>query len=152
MKQTFHTLADLQAARGQTLGPGPWHEITQAQVQTFAEATGDFQWLHLEPERAKAESPYQQTVAHGYLTLSLATMLLSELFDIPGVSLNVNYGLGRVRFPAPVLVGSRVRLGAVLEAADEIEGGVQLTLGLTFENDRQTKPVCVAQTVSRFYW
>lgn len=152
MKQTFRTLADLEAACGQTLGPGPWHDITQSRVQTFAEAAGDFQWLHLDRERTQAESPYKQTVAHGYLTLSLATMLMSELFDLPDAGLQLNYGLGRVRFPAPVLVGSRVRLSAVLEEVREVEGGVQLTFNLTFENDRQTKPVCVAQTISRFYW
>lgn len=146
---TFTTAAALKAAVGQTLGPSDWLLIDQERVQRFAIATDDSQWIHLDTERAKRESPYRQTVAHGYLTLSLTPGLLRQSFTFTGAKLRINYGLNRVRFPAPVLVPSRVRLHAVIAEVSELEGNVQVVFDVRFENDRQERPVCVAQVISR---
>lgn len=151
VKHTFATLNDLKAATGQKLGPTDWLEITQERVQQFAEATSDEQWIHLDQQRAATESPFGQTVAHGYLTISLATMLMEQLFELKGASLQINYGLNRLRFPAPVLVGSNVRLHATIAEVSEVKGGVQVIFDISYENDQQSKPVCVAQSVARFY-
>jgi acyl dehydratase len=141
---------DLPGLAGKHLGYSGWHEITQEQVNLFADATGDHQWIHVDPERAKA-GPYGGPIAHGYLTLSLGpALLLDELLRVEGVAV-VNYGLNKARFPAAVPVGSRVRLGAECTAVEEVRGGHQLTLALTFERDGGTKPVCVAEILFRFY-
>jgi len=147
--KTFTSSAALKAASGQTLGPSDWLLIDQERVQAFAVATDDPQWIHLDTERARRESPYGQTVAHGYLTLSLIPGLMRQLFAFEGAKLRINYGLNRVRFPAPVLVPSRVRLHALIAEATEFEGGVQVVFDVRFESDRQEKPVCVAQIISR---
>ncbi len=147
----FTSVEDLEAAVGTTLGPSRWLEVDQARVDAFAEATGDHQWIHTDPKRAALESPYRQTVAHGYLTLSLLSGLVSEIFPVEA-KMGVNYGLNRVRFPAPVLSGSQVRLVAVLREVRGVGGGAEVVLDATFENDKQTKPVCVAQAVLRFYF
>lgn len=140
----------LPSLAGRELGHSGWHEITQGQVNMFADATGDQQWIHVDPERATA-GPFGAPVAHGYLTLSMATALLDDVLHVDGVAQVVNYGLGKVRFPAPVPVGSRIRLSARCLAVDEVSGGYQLTLGLTFERDGGSKPVCVAEILFRYY-
>jgi acyl dehydratase len=141
---------DLPSLAGKHLGQSRWHEITQEQVNMFADATGDHQWIHTDPERA-AKGPFKTTIAHGYLTLSMAVALLDDILHVDGVSAVVNYGLGKVRFPAPVPVGSRVRMAADCAAVIEVSGGYQLTLALTFEREAHPKPVCVAEILFRYY-
>ena len=143
-------LHDLAARVGQEIGRSQWHEVTQAQVRAFADATGDHQWLHVDEQRAKA-GPYGTTIAHGYFTLSLAPLLLAEAVQVEGCAAVVNYGIDRLRFPAPVPVGSRVRaLVELLHAADASAGGVQLVWRLTFEIEGGDKPACVAEIVFRY--
>ena len=143
-------LDEVRARVGEELGVSRWHEITQEDVDRFADVTGDHQWIHVDVERAR-ESPFGGTIAHGYFTLSLAPMLSSELFSLEGFAFALNYGLNRVRFPAPVPVGQRVRMRARLLAVDEIPGGAQIATELTFEREGGEKPVCVAETVARVY-
>ncbi len=144
--------ADLQAHVGQHLGYSDWLEITQERVNQFAEATGDFQWIHVDVERAKA-GPFGGPIAHGFLTLSLAPGLLKDVWQVRGAKMGVNYGLNKVRFPSPVPVGSKVRAGAALkEATDVGGGGVQLLLEATFEVEGADKPACVAELVFRYYF
>ena len=140
--------ADLESCAGTHLGYSAWHEITQEQVNAFADATGDHQWIHVDPERAAA-GPFGTTIAHGYLTLSLLPALLGDRLRVEGVRMAVNYGLNRVRFPAPVPVGSRVR--AELLEVTEVSGGVQVVARVTVEREGGDKPVCVAETVTRLY-
>ncbi len=134
----------LQELTGRTFGPSDPHTISQPQVDAFAEATGDHQWLHTDVRRAERESPYGQTVAHGMLTLSLAPALVMALLPL-GDALVINYGLDRVRFPAPLPVGSQVRLWAEVAGAKEVGSGVQLTVDVRLESPTQQKPVCVAR-------
>jgi acyl dehydratase len=138
---------------GAQLGVSPWHQITQEQVDLFAAATGDRQWIHVDPERARA-GPFGGTIAHGYLTLSLLPLLLRDLVRAQDTRLAVNYGLNRVRFMAPVPVGSRIRAAAVLREVTEVPGGaVQLVLLVTVEIEGDgSKPACVAETVTRLYF
>jgi acyl dehydratase len=136
---------------GQHLGYSDWHEVTQEQVNLFADATGDHQWIHVDPERATRESPFGGPIAHGYLTLSLAPVLLAQVVSVSGVSMGVNYGCNKVRFPAPVPVGSKLRVGATLESVEEIAGGAQVVMGLVFEVEGKEKPSCVAEAVYRYY-
>ncbi len=151
MGRTFSGIEELRACAGEHLGYSDWHEVSQAQVDAFAEATGDHQWIHVDPERARRESPFGGPVAHGYLTLSLAPVLLAQVISVGGVSMGVNYGCNKVRFPAPVPVGSKIRLGATLSSVEEIAGGAQVVMGLVFEVDGQDKPSCVAEAVYRYY-
>jgi acyl dehydratase len=140
-----------RAAEGADLGHSDWMEITQDRINAFADATNDHQWIHVDVQRAAA-GPFGTTIAHGYLTLSLVIPLMEEMFMVSGVSMGINYGLNRVRFPAPVPVGSRIRLGAKLASAEEVGGGaVQVTLDLAMEIEGGTKPACVAQGVYRYY-
>jgi acyl dehydratase len=148
--KTFENLDQLRSATGEHLGYSDWHLVDQAQINAFADATGDHQWIHVDPERAKA-GPFGTTIAHGYLTLSLAPVLTSEILDVKGVSMGVNYGVNKVRFPAPVKVDSKVRAGAELASIEEVPGGVQVVVRLTYEVEGQEKPACVAETVARFY-
>jgi acyl dehydratase len=134
----------------ENLGFSNWLDITQEQVDLFAEATGDRQWIHVDVERAK-DGPFGTTVAHGYLTLSLVPTLLPEIIELKGFSMGVNYGCDKVRFPAPVPVGSRLRALLVADEVVAVSGGVQLTLTMTFEIDGATKPACVATIVVRQY-
>ena len=143
-------IAELKDHVGKELGASSWHEITQERVNTFAEATDDHQWIHVDPEMA-AQGPFGQTIAHGYLTLSLAPALMSEIWEFEDVQMGINYGLNRVRFPAPVPVGSKVRAVAKLQSVDEIPNGVQIVVECTFEREGGDRPVCVAETVSRLY-
>jgi len=124
--------------------------VTQERVNQFADATDDHQWIHVDPERAKA-GPFGGPIAHGYLTLSLAVPLLAQVLRVDGVRMGINYGLNRVRFPSPVPVGARLRLGAVLKSVEEIEGGAQSTFELTFEVEGKEKPSGVAEAIYRWY-
>jgi acyl dehydratase len=135
---------------GSQLGFSEWHQITQEQVNRFADATGDHQWIHVDVERAR-QGPFGGPIAHGYLTLSLAPALLPEVYQVEGIKMAVNYGLNKLRFPSPVPVGSKVRAGATLVAVDDLPGGAQVTMDVTFEVDGQEKPACVAQVLFRYY-
>ena len=148
--KTITGLDELKASKGQRLGTSEWHEVTQEAIDAFADVTGDHQWIHVDVERAK-ETPFGGTIAHGYYTLSLAPMLVEQVMSLEGFAFAVNYGLDRVRFLAPVPVGSRVRVHVELRALEEIAGGAQIMLELTFEVEGGEKPACVAQTVSRVY-
>ena len=142
---------DLKAHEGEHLGTSDWHAVTQEQVNLFAEATGDHQWIHVDPERAKA-GPFGGTIAHGYLTMSLAPALLQEVWQVDGMRLGLNYGINKLRFPAPVPVGSKLRVDATLAKVEEVGGGgQQATLAVTFEIEGQEKPACVAEVVYRYY-
>jgi acyl dehydratase len=134
---------------GSHLGYSGWREVTQEQVDRFADATGDHQWIHVDPARAAA-GPFGRTIAHGYLTLSLGPVLLAEVLTVSGISYAINYGLNRVRFPAPVPVGSRVRLGVELASLEDVAGGASAVFTFTFEVEGQPKPACVAETLYRF--
>jgi acyl dehydratase len=151
MAQTvFESIDEIRAAVGTTLGTSDWFPITQEQVDLFAEATGDRQWIHVDVERATRESPFGGPIAHGSLTLSLTNLVLPQVLEVRGVSMGVNYGTGKVRFPAPVPVGSRVRGTAQLTACDEVTGGVQTTILITMEVEGGTKPACVVESLSRW--
>ena len=150
MPTVFATPRDLLAAVGKPLGASAWLEITQPRIDGFADATGDHQWIHVDPARAKA-GPFGKTIAHGYLTLSLVNCFLPEIVEVRGVSMGVNYGCDKVRFPAPVPVGSRVRGVGQLVAAEEVKGGaVQATVRVTVEIEGSERPACVVDTISRF--
>jgi acyl dehydratase len=147
---TFHSLDDLRAAGGVHLGWTDWIEIDQERVDRFADATGDHQWIHVDVERATTESPFGGPIAHGYLTLALSNLFLPQLIAVPAASAGVNYGTGRVRFPAPVPVGSRVRAGAEITAVEDIPGGLQTTIAITIEVEGSAKPACVIESLSRW--
>jgi acyl dehydratase len=148
---TTTTLADLPSYKGKELGTSDWVEVTQDRVDTFADATDDHQWIHVDVERANRESPFGGPIGHGYLTLSLLIPMWSQVLTVTDATMGVNYGLNRVRFPAPVPVGSRVRLTASLTDVEEIAGGHQLTVAATIEREGGDKPVCVAEPVFRVY-
>ena len=143
-------VTDLAPRVGELLGHSSWRLITQEDVDTFARLTGDEQWIHVDPERAKA-GPFRTTIGHGYFTLSLSTVLLDEVLAVRDAGLVLNYGSNRVRYPAPVPVGSRVRVAVELHAVEPISGGVQVVFRLTFEVDGAPKPGCVADIVYRYY-
>ncbi len=149
MSTVFERPSDLLAAVGADLGTTDWLEITQERVDTFADATGDHQWIHVDPERAAA-GPFGATIAHGYLTLSLVNTFLPDLLEVRNVSMGVNYGTDRTRFPAPVPVGSRIRGRAELSGAEEVKGGVQARVTVTVEIEGNERPACVVETISRF--
>ncbi len=150
MPTVFTTPRDLLAAVGKPLGASDWLEIRQPRIDGFAEATGDHQWIHVDSERAKG-GPFGKTIAHGYLTLSLVSFFLPQIVEVRGISMGVNYGCDKVRFPAPVPVGSRVRGVGQLVAAEEVKGGaVQATVRVTVEIEGGVKPACVVDTISRF--
>jgi len=148
---TTTTIAELPGLKGTELGTSDWFEVTQDRVNTFADATDDHQWIHVDVERATAESPFGGPIAHGYLTLSLLIPMWAQVLTVTDQTMGVNYGLNKVRFPAPVPVGSRVRMTAELANLDEIPGGAQITLKLTFEREGGEKPVCVAESLARVY-
>jgi acyl dehydratase len=148
---TTTTIAELPALTGQELGTSDWYEVTQEAVNLFADATGDHQWIHVDVDRAKAESPFGGPIAHGFLTLSLLVPLASATYQLTDAKMGVNYGLNKVRFPAPVPVGSKVRARVVLQDCQEIAGGVQNTLAVTMEREGGDKPVCIAEWVTRAY-
>ncbi|MGY1841368.1 MULTISPECIES: MaoC family dehydratase [unclassified Modestobacter] len=148
---TVDGIEGVKSLAGKDLGTSDWVEITQEMVNTFADATGDHQWIHVDPERAKKESPFGGPIAHGYLTLSLTPMFLPQLMHITGFSMGVNYGTEKVRFPSPVPVGSKLRARAVVDQVTDVPGGVQMQTTLTFEVEGGTKPACVATIVVRQY-
>jgi|SRR3954465_6716104 acyl dehydratase len=146
--RVFNDVDELAAARGESLGTGEWREVTQEAVRLFADATGDHQWIHLDQERAK-QGPFGSTIAHGYMTLSLIPVLAKDIYRVENVTMVVNYGLNKVRFPAPVKVGSRVRGTADLLDITDVPGGKQAVTRFTVEIEGSDKPACVAETVSR---
>jgi acyl dehydratase len=144
-------IAGVRELAGSTLGPTEWHEVTQDQVNLFADATGDHQWIHTDPVRA-ATGPFGGTIAHGYLSLSLIIPLWTDLLEIEGVRTSVNYGLNRVRFPAPVPVGGKIRLTAHIAAVDQLtEDSIQTTVDFTMELAGSEKPAVVAQALYRYH-
>ena len=143
-------LTDLPDLVGTDLGHSTWITIEQQRIDTFADATDDHQWIHVDPDRAES-GPFGTTIAHGYLTLSMLIPLWEQLLEVDGVTTKVNYGLNRVRFPSPVPAGSAIRLGARIAEVTEIEGGVQVVVDATIEAEGAPKPVCIAQPVFRFY-
>jgi acyl dehydratase len=147
---TVNGIDELKTKVGDELGVSEWHEVTQDKIDAFAEVTGDDQWIHIDPDRAK-ETPFGGTIAHGYYTLSLAPRFSYDLFKLEGVAFGLNYGLNKVRFPAPMPVGDKVRMRMELQSVDDIPGGAQITMKLTFERENGDKPVCVAESLSRVY-
>lgn len=140
---------DLRRRLGTHLGYSEWLEIDQARIDEFAEATGDHQWIHVDPVRAAA-GPFGAPIAHGYLTLSLSNYFLPRIVEVRGFDAGVNYGVDKVRFPSPVTVGSRIRAGAELVAIDEVKGGLQTTIRVTIECEGSAKPACVIESLSRW--
>jgi acyl dehydratase len=148
---TFDGIDAVRAAVGTHLGFSDWTEITQQRVDEFADATGDHQWIHVDPERARAESPFGGPIAHGYLTLAISNEMLPQIVEVRGVSMGVNYGVDKVRFPAPVPVGARLRAGAELLEVGDVSGGIQTTMRITIEVEGTEKPACVIESLSRFF-
>lgn len=146
------SLAELKELAGQAVATSAWVDITQERVNQFAEATGDHQWIHIDVDRCRRESPFGGTVAHGFLTLSLLPMMMDASLAMGGVKMAVNYGLNKVRFPAPLPVGSRVRGHIALQSVEDIRDGVQLTWDITLERDGGDRPVCVAELITRQYY
>lgn len=151
MTTIVETVEDLRALIGQDLGTSDWVGIGQDRITLFADATDDQQWIHVDVERAKAESPFGGPIAHGYLTLSLLIPMWAQILTVRTMSMAVNYGLNRVRFPDSVPAGSRVRMSARLEQVEDVVGGVQVVVSAVIERDGGTKPVCIAEPVFRFY-
>jgi acyl dehydratase len=147
---TLTGLEEVKSYEGKELGVSDWHEVTQEAINEFAGVTGDDQWIHVDPERAK-QTPFGGTIAHGYYVLSLGPGFSYAMFSLEGFAFALNYGLNRVRFPAPMPVGGRVRMRAKLSSVEDIAGGVQFVTEQTFEREGGEKPVCVAETVARAY-
>ena len=150
MTKTITGIDELQAHIGEELGVSSWYEVTQETIDRFAAVTEDFQWIHVDVERAK-ETPFGGTIAHGLFTLSLGPKFSYEIVDVQGFAFGVNYGYGKVRFPAPLPVGSNVRMRATLTSVEEVAGGVQFTITQTFEREGHDKPVCVAESLARAF-
>ena len=149
MSRVFSSAEALQAAVGETLGPTDWLTIEQSRVDAFAEATGDHQWIHVDVDRAR-QGPFGGTIAHGYLTLSLSSFFLPQLLRVEVSGMGINYGLDRVRFPAPVRVGARIRGRGEIVSVTAVTGGVQTVVRVTIEVEGSDRPACVADTISRF--
>jgi acyl dehydratase len=147
---TINGIDELRSKVGQELGVSEWHEVTQEAIDEFARVTGDDQWIHVDPERAK-ETPFGGTIAHGFYTLSLGPGMSYAMYTLEGFAFAVNYGLDKVRFPAPLPVGSRVRMRATMTSVDDVPGGVQIKVTQTFEREGGDKPVCVAEQLVRAY-
>ncbi|MCG3159326.1 MAG: putative enoyl-CoA hydratase 1 [Acidobacteria bacterium] len=146
------SVEELRSLTGQEVAVSDWLEVAQDRINLFADATGDHQWIHIDVERAKAESPYGTTIAHGFLTLSLLSYLMSQTVKIKlPIRMGINYGLNKVRFPSAVTAGSKVRARASLQSLDEIPGGQQLTWNITVEREGTDKPCCVAEWLVRYY-
>ena len=151
MATEVNGIAGLKELVGTHLGYSEWMEITQERVNTFADATGDHQWIHVDVERATAESPFGGPIAHGYLTLSLGPVLFPQIMTVKGIKMGVNYGCGKVRFPSPVPVGSNLRLGATLDSVEDLPGGwAQISMTFTFEVEGVPKPACVSEIIFRY--
>ena len=149
MGTVFKAPKDLLSNVGAQLGQTDWFEITQERINQFAEATGDYQWIHIDEEQAK-QGPFGATIAHGYLTLSLTNMFLPGIISVENISMGINYGVNKVRFPAPVPSGSKVRFSAMLQDVTEIPGGVQAVIVITVEVEGSEKPACVVESVTRY--
>lgn len=150
MPTVFDSPAQLLENVGKQLGASDWIEIDQERIDLFADATGDHQWIHVDPDRA-AQGPFGSTIAHGYLTLSLVNLFLPQIVEVHGISMGVNYGSNKLRFPAPVPVGSRIRGSAELVEAEEVKGGaVQAVIRVTVEVEGSERPACVVDTISRY--
>jgi acyl dehydratase len=149
--KVYDSADSLRAAVGQHAGYSDWHVVTQEDINLFAQATGDHQWIHVDLERA-AQGPFGTTIAHGYMTLSLIPMLAAQVSRVDGVKMGVNYGCNKVRFPSPVPSGSKVRAGVQLKSVEDVPGGVQVINEVTIEREGGDKPCCVAETVSRVYF
>ncbi len=147
---TLNGVDELKAAVGQELGVSEWHEVTQEAINDFAEVTGDHQWIHVDPEKAK-ETPFGGTIAHGLYTLSLGPKFSYEVMTVTGFVFAVNYGYQKVRFPAPLMVGGKLRMRAVLSSVEDVAGGVQMMVTQTFETEGSQKPVCVAESLARMF-
>jgi acyl dehydratase len=147
---TLNGIDDIKARVGQELGISDWLEVTQAEIDKFAEATGDHQWIHVDVDKA-SQTPFGGTIAHGYYTLSLAPRFSYELYTIENVAFALNYGANKVRFPSPLKVGAKVRMRATLSNVEDVAGGVQITTTCTFETEGGEKPVCVAETLTRVF-
>lgn len=150
MPMIFETPAALLAHVGAQLGQSEWISVEQSRIDQFAEATGDHQWIHVDPVRA-ASGPFGACIAHGYLSLALVNLFLPQIVEVRGIAMGVNYGCERVRFPSVVRVGSRVRGSAQLVAAEEVKGGVQATIRVSVEIEGEERPGCVVDTISRYY-
>ncbi|MFZ9696069.1 MAG: MaoC family dehydratase [Ilumatobacteraceae bacterium] len=150
MATVINGIDGLKSSVGNHLGYSNYMTITQERVNQFAEATGDHQWIHVDVERAKS-GPFGAPIAHGYLTLSLGPVLLPEIFTVGGISMGVNYGANKIRFMSPVPVGSKLRAGAKLVQVDDVAGGAQVTMEVTFEVEGAAKPSCVAEIIFRYY-
>jgi acyl dehydratase len=150
MTVVVNSIEEIRDKAGEHLGYSDWLEITQDRVNLFADATGDHQWIHVDPERA-GTGPFGGTIAHGYFTVSLLAPLFSQVLEIRGISMGVNYGLNKVRFPSPVPVGSKIRLGAALVSVKDVPGGVEVVVDAVVEREGGDKPACVAQAVYRYY-
>ncbi len=150
MTTVFEQPADLLQAQGQHLGYSDWLEIDQQRINLFADATGDHQWIHVDPDKA-AEGPFGKTIAHGYLTLSLANLFLPQIMEVRNTSMGVNCGCEKVRFPAAVPVGSRIRGGGEVISVEEVKGGVQVVVRMTIEIEGSDRPACIIDTISRFF-
>jgi acyl dehydratase len=148
--RTIAGLEELKAAEGERLGTSDWHQVTQSDVDTFADVTGDHQWIHVDVERAK-QTPFGGTIAHGYLTLSLGPALNNQVFKLEGFTFGLNYGLNKVRFPAPVPIPAKVRASPKVKEVTDIPGGAQVVFEVSIEREGTEKPVCVAETVVRVF-
>jgi acyl dehydratase len=146
----FDSIDALRGAVGKDLGYSDWLTVDQQRIDTFADATGDQQWIHVDPVRAAA-GPFKTTIAHGYLTLSLVPILAGSLVRVEGVRMGINYGVNKVRFPAALPVDSQVRAKVTIQSVEDVAGGVQVTSTVTIEREGGDKPVCVAETVARYY-
>ncbi len=149
MTAIFDTPQDMLSAEGQHLGHSDWLTVTQQRIDLFADATGDHQWIHVDPEKAK-DGPFGKCIAHGYLTLSLVSMFLPQIVEVRGASMGVNYGTDKIRFPAVVPVDSRIRGGGELIKVEEVKGTIQATVCITVEVEGGDRPACVVDTISRF--
>lgn len=150
MATRFENPADLLNAVGKHLGFSDWEAVDQQRIDQFANATGDHQWIHVDPEKA-ADGPFGKTIAHGYLTLSMANLFLPQVMQVDNTSMGVNYGCEKVRFPSPVPVGSRIRGGGEVISAEEVKGGIQVIVRMTIEIEGADRPACVVDTISRFF-
>lgn len=150
--KTFQNLAEFRGQLGQEIGVSPWETISQAQINAFADATGDHQWIHIDQEKAAQFSPFKTTIAHGFLTLSLAPKLMAELYKVESVKMGVNYGANKVRFTAPVPAGRRIRMRMILkEVEDQAPNGIRATAECVFELEGSEKPACVAELITLLF-
>jgi len=150
MTMILNTIDEFHSLVGKHLGYSEWLAVEQDRIDQFADATEDHQWIHVDPERAKT-GPYGGTIAHGYFSLAVAPVLLGDVLEVRGMALGINYGCNKVRFPAPLMVGSKLRLGASVAEVTDVEGGVQVVFDMVLETDGSTKPCCAAQVVYRYF-